>query len=163
MNNKQKVIPIASENETKKLAKKIAAQIKFSQDRSFNLYLSGNLGAGKTTFVRYLLECFGYTDKVKSPTYSLIESYKIENENKQCNIFHLDLYRINSIDELEFLDLKSCFVPNCLVLIEWPEEFLKVLPPFDIFMLFEYDSLVNLNDTQCFESLNQKRIVKLTL
>lgn len=156
----QTTFVVNDETETINLAGQVANQIQFSKNKSFNLYLSGNLGAGKTTFVRYLLRHFGYDGKVKSPTYSLIESYKINHQGSEKSIFHLDLYRLNSSDDLEFLDIKSCFESQCLVLIEWPDYFLNFLPDADIFMTFEYQ-LAQKTDYSDEQLFHQKRVVHL--
>ncbi len=81
------------------------------------IHLSGELGAGKTTFARALLKAVGVGERVKSPTYSLIESYRVGT----LDVHHLDLYRIADPQELEWLGLADLVLPSALLLVEWPE------------------------------------------
>ena len=92
------------------------------------IYLAGDLGAGKTTFTRALLGALGVGVRVKSPTYSLIESYVAEG----LAIHHLDLYRIAAADEVEWLGLRDLAVGRHLWLIEWPERAAAALPAPDM-------------------------------
>src|ERR1700733_15206537 len=69
------------------------------------LFLQGQLGAGKTTFVRGILQSLGFTEKVKSPTYTLVKSYAIADKI----IFHFDLYRLKAADELYFIGIPEYF------------------------------------------------------
>lgn len=81
------------------------------------IFLQGELGVGKTTFVRGLLQGKGYAGAVKSPTYSLILSYQLPAG--VC--YHLDLYRLSTTDESEFPGLRDLLTEPALILIEWPE------------------------------------------
>jgi len=92
------------------------------------IYLSGDLGAGKTTFARALIKAFGVAERIKSPTYSLIESYR----SATLSIHHLDLYRIADPGELEWLGLADLLTPDALLLVEWPERAGTALPPADL-------------------------------
>lgn len=91
------------------------------------VYLHGELGAGKTSFARALLRALGANERIKSPTYSLIESYRFGG----IVAHHLDLYRIADPGELEFLGLDALAEPSGLVLVEWPERGAGALPPPD--------------------------------
>ena len=91
------------------------------------IFLSGPLGAGKTTFARAMIRALGYAGRVKSPTYSLVETYSVES----AEVVHLDLYRINDPGELEYLGLDS--MPEAAIcLVEWPERGLAALPLADL-------------------------------
>ena len=92
------------------------------------IYLAGELGAGKTTFARALLGALGVSARVKSPTYSLIESYAAG----ELAIHHLDLYRIAAAEEVEWLGLRDLAVGRHLWLVEWPERAAAALPPPDL-------------------------------
>ncbi len=92
------------------------------------IYLRGDLGAGKTTFARALIAALGVQGRIKSPTYSLIESYRAGG----LAIHHLDLYRIADPGELEWLGLEELQDDVSLILIEWPERGVGALPAADL-------------------------------
>lgn len=99
------------------------------------LYLRGELGAGKTTFARALLRALGVGERVKSPTYSLLERYIVAGRDA----FHLDLYRIAEAGELEWLGLDELDAAHAIVLVEWPERGGDALPSADLEILLEHD------------------------
>ncbi len=96
------------------------------------IYLHGDLGVGKTTFVRGVLQGLGYTGKVKSPTYTLVEPYVISS----YNIYHFDLYRFLDEEEWEISGFREYFNAASICLVEWPEKAHNLLskPNFDIKM-----------------------------
>jgi tRNA threonylcarbamoyladenosine biosynthesis protein TsaE len=98
------------------------------------VHLSGELGAGKTTFARALLQALGVGERIKSPTYSLIESYRVDG----LDIHHLDLYRIADAGELEWLGLADLWKPDALLLIEWPERGGAALLPPDLLLQLQH-------------------------
>lgn len=95
------------------------------------IFLSGDLGAGKTTFVKGFLRVMGFTGNVKSPTYTLVESYDLNERAAH----HFDFYRLNSPAEIEFLGIQDYFENN-YCLIEWPEKASGALPNPDLHIQF---------------------------
>lgn len=98
------------------------------------VYLHGDLGAGKTSFARALLRELGVGERIKSPTYSLIEGYRAHGRPA----WHLDLYRIADPGELEWLGLDALADPGALVLVEWPERGRGALPAADLDVRLAY-------------------------
>lgn len=98
------------------------------------VYLRGELGAGKTTLARALLRELGVGERVKSPTYSLLERYSVDGHDA----FHLDLYRIADAGELEWLGLDELDAPAAIVLVEWPERGAGELPAADLEVALEH-------------------------
>lgn len=96
--------------------------------------LRGELGAGKTTLSRAIIQSFGHEGAVKSPTYTLVEPY----EHLQPPVYHFDLYRIADPGELNFLGVDLYFNERSICLIEWPERAAGSLPPADLVVTLEY-------------------------
>ena len=96
------------------------------------LYLTGDLGAGKTTFARGFLRGLGGVEPVRSPTYTLLELHELGG----LTLMHVDLYRLRDAAELESLGLRDWARPGCLWLIEWPERGEQRLPPPDLTLTF---------------------------
>ena len=94
--------------------------------------LRGDLGAGKTTFVRHLLAALGVQGRIKSPTYAVVEPYTLENGmNSGLNIWHFDFYRFNDPQEWEDAGFRDIFAGPGLKLMEWPDKVAGQLPPPD--------------------------------
>jgi tRNA threonylcarbamoyladenosine biosynthesis protein TsaE len=96
------------------------------------IFLRGDLGAGKTTFARGILRGLGYQEKVKSPTYNLIELYKIS----RLYLYHFDFYRFNDPTEWEDAGFREYFNADSICLVEWPQKAEGLLPPGDLTFLF---------------------------
>jgi tRNA threonylcarbamoyladenosine biosynthesis protein TsaE len=122
---------LADEEATMALGRRLAQQV----PAGLVAYLHGDLGAGKTTFARAFLRALGVGERVKSPTYSLVEGYDIGERRA----FHLDLYRIADPGELEWLGLDSLAEPGAIVLVEWPERGAGALPAADLELSFRHE------------------------
>ena len=121
INNEQEMLGFAAE---------------FSKDLEPNtvVFLHGDLGAGKTTFVRGVLRAMGYDGNVKSPTYTLVETYGFE----KFDIYHFDLYRLADPEELEWIGIRDYFDANGVSFIEWSEKGEGFLPQADKHIYIEY-------------------------
>ena len=119
-------IVVKNLNETITFSRKLAdccAQLR----SSFVIYLIGELGVGKTALAQGFIQYFGF-ERVKSPTYSLVESY----QNDVINIHHMDCYRLNDPEELEYIGIRDYLLSGHLQLIEWPELGKGVIAKADI-------------------------------
>ena len=114
---------IISEQEMLSLSKQLPDTLDYGV-----VYLEGNLGVGKTTWVSGFIQSLGYKGRVKSPTYTLVEEYQL----LQYKVFHFDLYRIAEPEELDLIGIRDYFTPNSLCFIEWPDKGLDYLPPSDL-------------------------------
>ena len=127
-------IDLSTENKTKELANKFLKKIKAGDV----VFLFGEMGVGKTTFIKYLINCFQKINKLKitevtSPTFGLLHEYKIN----QININHYDLFRLKSKKEIKDLDLFEDN-SNIITLIEWPE-LIEIKPKNLIELNFKYE------------------------
>ena len=97
------------------------------------LTLAGDLGAGKTTFVRHLLRALGVQGRIKSPTYAVVEPH----EAPGLNIWHFDFYRFNDPREWEDAGFRDVFASPGLKLAEWPEKAAALIPAADVAIFIE--------------------------
>ncbi len=96
------------------------------------LHLHGELGAGKTHLTRALLQSAGYTGRVKSPTYTLVEPYVIHQQGQPLTVMHFDLYRMGSAEEFIDAGFREYFDGKHLCIVEWPERAEGLLPAADL-------------------------------
>jgi tRNA threonylcarbamoyladenosine biosynthesis protein TsaE len=124
-----------SEQETRKAARAMASRLQ----RGDVVALYGDLGAGKTQFVKGLCEALQVRDVVTSPTFVILNRYTgLENGNTEILIFHFDLYRVETAEEIYDLGYEEFFFGNGICVIEWAERLETLLPPrrFDVTILF---------------------------
>ena len=127
------------EADTASLAKQLAVRFELfltNQPGShLNISLEGDLGAGKTTFARYLIQALGHDGKVKSPTYTLCEPYPLTLKDQAITVHHFDLYRMRDPLEWQEAGFAEHFDVPGICLIEWPEQAEGTLPNFDVQIL----------------------------
>jgi tRNA threonylcarbamoyladenosine biosynthesis protein TsaE len=114
-------VELPGEPATLELGARLAAMLR----PGLVVYLSGELGAGKTTLVRGCLRALGYRGRVKSPTFALVEVYRLS----RLYLHHFDFYRLTDADEWDDLGFGEYFRPDSICVIEWPERVQARLPP----------------------------------
>ena len=110
-------LKLKNESRTLLLGSAIGNTIQNYDFENFEIHLNGNLGAGKTTLIRGILQHLNWADVVTSPSYTLCEEYEIDRKL----LLHVDLYRINSLEDVEVLNLDRKTDMQKVIFIEWPE------------------------------------------
>ena len=140
-----------TEDDTREFAARLAHQLStLTTEDSLFVELHGDLGAGKTTFVRHLLQAMGVTGRIKSPTYAIVEAYDLNNKLSKnalyqpLNLWHFDFYRFNDPLEWEEAGFRDIFASKGIKLVEWPEKAAAKLPLADIAMII----VANMNESR---------------
>ena len=132
-------LDLLDETQSIEFAELMASLVELNHDfeKGLIIYLYGDLGAGKSFFSRAFIQHYLPGQKVKSPTYTIVESYNFSTNT----IHHLDLYRLCDPEELEYLAVRDLLVKNYVALIEWPQKGKPVLPSADIELNFKYQDI----------------------
>ena len=123
---------LANPEATESLARRLAGLLP-TDAAGWTILLQGELGAGKSTFARAVLRALGHGGTVPSPTYSLVEPYELPN----YSVYHIDLYRIISTSELEYLGWSE--LQDGLRLVEWPQRAPRLDEEADIRLAFGFE------------------------
>ena len=119
----------ARQSDTEQLAQSLAS----SCPQGMVVYLHGGLGAGKSTFARAFIHTLGFKGSIKSPTYSLLEAYRLDDGFEAV---HMDLYRLADPEEVDYLALDEYEKNALAILLEWPEKGVGHIPPADMTIHF---------------------------
>lgn len=128
----EKLFVSSSTKETQEIASRLAASL----EEGTTICLYGGLAAGKTTFTQGLASFFGFP-RLTSPTFIIMRQYPIIGHPVIKTLYHLDLYRLNSVEDIKSFDIDEIWSdPSHLLVIEWPEKFVDILPQkrIDIFL-----------------------------
>lgn len=136
---------------------KLAAKFSGSLETPAVIYLRGELGAGKTTFARAYVHSLGFSGYVKSPSYGLLETYDAGGQK----ILHLDLYRIEDPEELEYLAIRDLYDHESVLLVEWPDRGKNHLPEPDLVLEFGENNEVRFVACRAHSDRGQKVVEKL--
>jgi tRNA threonylcarbamoyladenosine biosynthesis protein TsaE len=118
----------ATPEETEAIGGRLARALPADHPQALLVLLHGDLGAGKTTLARGFLQALGHSGVVRSPTYTLVESYALG----AVTVVHADLYRLRDPDEFEGLGLRDLAIAGHVWLIEWPQRGGQWLPAADV-------------------------------
>lgn len=147
-----------NKKETQKIAFALAKEIlRYSSDRAFVIGLVGDLGSGKTTFTQGFAKGLGIKEKIKSPTFILMQIFELPSRRKISahykNFIHIDAYRIAHKKELTHLGLQAMFRdPHNIILIEWADRIKSLLPKRAVIITFAHGKKINERVVRIFDS-----------
>jgi tRNA threonylcarbamoyladenosine biosynthesis protein TsaE len=127
-------VNVATADDMRALGRALGEALRTSGSGALVIGFEGELGAGKTTLVGGILAALGVTGAIRSPTYTLIEPY----EAAGLQLYHIDLYRLNSAREVEALGIRDLLDARAVLLIEWPSRGAGALPTEDLSIAIEY-------------------------
>lgn len=158
---------LPDESATDRLAQQLAALISAETSsgcdheqhprKGGRIHLKGDLGAGKTSFARAFLRAMGVTGRIKSPTYTLLESYKVSS----LYLYHFDFYRFSDTNEWQDAGFRENLLEDAIVLIEWAEKAGSSLPSPDLELSLNYASSGRDAKLQAFSEKGQSWIKQL--
>lgn len=159
MNNfvTKRVFKLVDECATIALGRHIAEVVKFGLKEGVVVFLNGDLGAGKTTLTRGFVQGMGHKGNVKSPTYTLVEPYDLQN----WQVYHFDLYRLADPEELEYMGIRDYFNRNSCSFIEWPEKGRGMLPEPDMVINLAYDNEERKVELKALSSLGEQLLTQI--
>ena len=137
-------LKLKNESRTLLLGSAIGNTIQNYDFENFEIHLNGNLGAGKTTLIRGILQHLNWADVVTSPSYTLCEEYEIDRKL----LLHVDLYRINSLEDVEVLNLDRKTDMQKVIFIEWPEN-LQTDRDVDVIINLDHDHMARHASIKC--------------
>ena len=129
---RQKTIYLRDEAETIALGKSLAQAMVPGK----KIYLCGDIGSGKTTMVRAALRELGYSDHVRSPTFSLAEHYTVAINDAPVDFIHFDLFRMKNKEEFTEAGFEEYFDTDAVCVVEWPEKASGLIPVPDLEFIF---------------------------
>ena len=160
LDNAKEVLFLADESQTTQFAKAFADACDSTNayKKGLMVHLNGDLGAGKSFFSRGFIQHFLPEQKVKSPTYTIVESYNCYN----FAVHHLDLYRLCDPEELEYLAIRDLLSGFFVALVEWPQKGEGFLPPADLEITLSYHMPGRQVEISASSPLGQEVLRKVT-
>ncbi|MFT5756759.1 MAG: tRNA threonylcarbamoyladenosine biosynthesis protein TsaE [Alteromonadaceae bacterium] len=156
---KTKTFLLVDEIATIAMGTQLAHIVKTELKQGLVVYLNGDLGAGKTTLTRGFVQGMGHKGNVKSPTYTLVEPYELND----WHVYHFDLYRLSDPEELEYMGIRDYFNENCCCFIEWPEKGQGMLANADLIVNMAYSEEQRVISFDAKTNLGQKTLSMLKL
>jgi len=156
---KTKSLVLVDETATIAMGMQIAKIVKNELKHGLVVYLNGDLGAGKTTLTRGFVQGMGHKGNVKSPTYTLVEPYDLDN----WHVYHFDLYRLSDPEELEYMGIRDYFNENCCCFIEWPDKGQGMLADADLIINMAYSDEQRLMTLNAATDLGQLALTMLKI